>query len=237
MILKQSKDSIYREQYNNFYKKGGCVEFVVFEHFEAKDTYTQHLEVAKNVLIQNCTNWERDFENLDILDEKVLEKVYPAYFDLEILQPSGRPITLEEFFGPYFDFNKNKVLLRGVQQFLNSVFEYDKPEKIEYHINDHELRESKGYGSMEYISCGFCDAFLDPPHSLTIGKTIKERGQYFMDFIELFFSDLHQLEMYSWSTDSSDYFEMGKEWWGSFFWTVYNPVKNIYIGIIASTTD
>ncbi|WP_282628374.1 hypothetical protein [Empedobacter sedimenti] len=237
MILKQTKDSIYKEQYNDFYKKGGCVEFVVFENFEVADAYTKHLEVAKNVLIQNCTDWEKDFINLDAEDEKSLEKIYPSYFDLAILKPSGKQISVTEFFGPYYDFQKNKVLLRGVQHFLNSVFVYDDPEGMGYHINDQELRKTRGYQSSEYISCGFCDAFLDPPHSLGIGKTIKERGQYFMDFIESFFLDIHQLEIYSWSVDSSDYFEMGKEWWGSFFWTVYNPVKNIYIGIIASTTD
>jgi len=53
----------------------------------------------------------------------------------------------------------------------------------------------------------------------------------------LLFTDISQIEVYKWSTDSSNYFDEGKDWWGSFFWTVYNPCRDWYIGIIASTTD
>lgn len=237
MILQQATDSIFNEKKGDFYKKGGCVEFVIFENFQGKDSYFKHLEVAKNTLMQNCTDWEKDFENSNRDDENCLELIYPNYFDLEILKPSGIKITLQEFLGPYYDLKMNKVILRGQKTYLNTLFHYDELEKIENHINYKELIEKFPYSNKNYISFGFCDAFLDPPHSLDIGKNIKQRGQYFIDFITYFFSELDLIEIYKWSTDCSDYFEMGKEWWGSFFWTVYNPVKNIYIGIIASTTD
>ncbi|WP_343784001.1 hypothetical protein [Wandonia haliotis] len=40
-----------------------------------------------------------------------------------------------------------------------------------------------------------------------------------------------------WSTNCSPFFNAGKEWWGTFFWTIYNPEKNWYIGICGSETD
>lgn len=237
MILQQSKDKTFKEKYDDLYKKGGCVEFVVFENFEGLDSYSKHLEIAKNVLIQNCSNWERDFENINPLDEIALDKIYPSYFDLEILKPSGKEISLQEFLGPFYDLKTDKVILNGVKRHLNGLFFYDKPEEKEYQLDFAAFKKSYPFSSEGFITFGFADSFLEPPHSLSIGKNIREKGLYFMDFITYFFSDLYQLEIYKWSIDCSDYFDMGKEWWGSFFWTVYNPIKKNYIGIIASTTD
>lgn len=70
-----------------------------------------------------------------------------------------------------------------------------------------------------------------------ITKSNFEKGNFFLDFCRLLFTDISQIEVYKWSTDSSNYFDEGKKWWGSFFWTVYNPCRYWYIGIIASTTD
>ena len=84
---------------------------------------------------------------------------------------------------------------------------------------------------------GFVYAFLDPPYSFMSGKTIFEKGNFFLDFCRLLFTDISQIEVCKWSTDSSNYFDEGKKGRGSFFWTVYNPCRYWYIGIIASTTD
>jgi len=45
------------------------------------------------------------------------------------------------------------------------------------------------------------------------------------------------LEVYEWTTDWSDYFDDGHEWWGSACWSVYDKTMNRYIVILASTTD
>jgi hypothetical protein len=62
-------------------------------------------------------------------------------------------------------------------------------------------------------------------------------GKFFLEFNEFLFDNINKLIIYSWQTNCSNYFDAGKEWWGSFFWTVYNPTKKWYIGIAASTTD
>ncbi|OSZ78942.1 hypothetical protein CAP35_12045 [Chitinophagaceae bacterium IBVUCB1] len=43
--------------------------------------------------------------------------------------------------------------------------------------------------------------------------------------------------IYKWSDDWSNYFDVGKEWWGTFFWTLYDKTTNHITVIAASTTD
>lgn len=69
------------------------------------------------------------------------------------------------------------------------------------------------------------------------GKTLKEKGEYILNSLYLLFDDLNEIVIYKWGVDCNPYFDAGKEWWGAYFWTVYNPHKNIYIAIVASTTD
>jgi hypothetical protein len=61
--------------------------------------------------------------------------------------------------------------------------------------------------------------------------------ELFQECWEKFFGDLETLEIYAWTTDCSNYFDAGKEWWGEFFWTVYSPTYDWYVGILASDTD
>ena len=45
------------------------------------------------------------------------------------------------------------------------------------------------------------------------------------------------LEVYEWTTDWSNYFEDGHEWWGTACWSIYDSRMNRYVVIMASTTD
>ena len=74
-------------------------------------------------------------------------------------------------------------------------------------------------------------AFLEPPYGTPYLKAD------FIRFNEILFPNRQALEVYRWNDDFSNYFDAGKEWWGAFFWTVYNPYWDRYIGIIASETD
>ena len=120
-----------------------------------------------------------------------------------------------------------RIILSG-GKLRNQYFYYDDKEVPEKEVTMAEEDREK---------IGFVYAFLDPPYSFMCGKTIFEKGNFFLDFCRLLFTDISQIEVYKWSTDSSNYFDAGKEWWGAFFWTVYNPYQDWYIGIIASTTD
>jgi hypothetical protein len=78
---------------------------------------------------------------------------------------------------------------------------------------------------------------LNPPYALKCGDTIYEQGKYFIDFCQFLFTDLNNICIFKWGTDCSNYFDDGKEWWGTHFWTIYNPEKDWFIGVLASTTD
>ena len=53
----------------------------------------------------------------------------------------------------------------------------------------------------------------------------------------LFPEGTDELEVYEWTTDWSDYFDDGREWWGTACWSVYDKHLNRYIVIMAATTD
>lgn len=82
------------------------------------------------------------------------------------------------------------------------------------------------------VSVPYWYAFLRTPHP---------NGYTVDDFIKvnevLFPEGTTDLEIYEWTTDWSDYFNDGHEWWGASCWSVYDRLLNRYIVILASTTD
>ena len=50
-------------------------------------------------------------------------------------------------------------------------------------------------------------------------------------------SNRDELEVFSWNNDFSDYFDDGKEWWGTGLWSIYDPALNRFVIIGASLTD
>lgn len=75
-------------------------------------------------------------------------------------------------------------------------------------------------------------AFLYPPH---------ENGYTGKDFVRvnasLFPNGTDALEVYRWTTDWSDYFDEGHEWWGTLCLTVYDQTLGRFAVITASATD
>lgn len=75
-------------------------------------------------------------------------------------------------------------------------------------------------------------AFLHPPH---------ENGYSDADFAKvnavLFPNGTDGLDVYEWTTDWSDYFDEGHEWWGALCLTVYDRSLNRFAVILASATD
>ena len=120
-----------------------------------------------------------------------------------------------------------RIILSG-RKLHNRYFYYDDKEVPEKAVamTEEDLKKET-----------FAYAFFQPPYCFMITKSNFEKGNFFLDFCRLLFTDISQIEVYKWSTDSSNYFDEGKDWWGSFFWTVYNPCRDWYIGIIASETD
>ena len=75
-------------------------------------------------------------------------------------------------------------------------------------------------------------AFLEPPHTPEYGLNDFHRVNSL-----LFPEGADELEIYEWTTDWSNYFDAGHEWWGTACWSIYDKRMNRYIVIMASTTD
>lgn len=211
----------------DYESNGGVVQISVFEILEnylgeMPTEYDVHLFAARQTLEKAIMNQHFTFTY--------------AQTDFTKLDSSGIRIDAEQFIGPYFDLGKNKPYIRGQlgNSTVNSYFYYDIEEKPENRAKDLYKQFLKKYPNS---GGGLIYTIMEPPYSLTLGKDIRKRGEYLLNFLEFFFSDLSKIVVYAWDIDCSPIFDAGKEWWGSYFWTVYNPTKQWYIGIIASATD
>ncbi len=75
-------------------------------------------------------------------------------------------------------------------------------------------------------------AFLYPPHGSGYTDADFERVN-----AALFPNGTDGLEVYEWTTDWSDYFDDGHEWWGALCLTVYDKGLDRFAVILASATD
>ena len=53
----------------------------------------------------------------------------------------------------------------------------------------------------------------------------------------LFPAGTDELDIYEWTTDWSDYFDDGHEWYGACCWSVYDKTLNRYVVMLVSATD
>lgn len=74
-------------------------------------------------------------------------------------------------------------------------------------------------------------AFLEPPYGNNY--LVKD----FENINRTLFPFKDSIEVYRWNDDFSNYFEDGKEWWGTGCWSVYDKTTQIYTVIVASLTD
>ncbi|MCM1133127.1 MAG: hypothetical protein NC340_06610 [Ruminococcus flavefaciens] len=102
--------------------------------------------------------------------------------------------------------------------------EEDKMKCRRYSADEFFSTKSSKYGDLSYWH-----AFHEPPYSTpyTEADFKKINGMLFTDSIEI----------YLWNDDFSDYFDDGKEWWGTALWSVYDSKKNRFVVIGASLTD
>ncbi len=110
---------------------------------------------------------------------------------------------------------------------------------------------------IQKASNGLSYALLEVPYGLRYNEFIRQKARklgeikkskkinliqtkffnHFLEEIGLEITDETQLIIYEWSNDWSYYFDAGKEWWGTFFWTILKKEKREIIVICASTTD
>jgi len=145
----------------------------------------------------------------------------------------GRKIGLSAFLGGNFPFlceyhvppesGTKEAFLNGYAELL-ALTEVMKP-----HAGD--VRDVR-----EFDNRGYAYAFSDAPDGMDIPYAV--RAALFFSIADELFCGFHcPLTIFQWSTNCSNYFDAGHEWWGSFFWTVEPEGADYIVSIVASTTD
>ena len=104
-----------------------------------------------------------------------------------------------------------------------------------------DRRQRQLTGSHEMT--GYAYAFFDPPYNLydhgpARGYRAAQAADLFCALTDSLFGGFpDSLVIYEWSADCSNYFDDGREWWGTFFWTVEVPGSGRLVGVVASSTD
>ncbi|WBX76522.1 hypothetical protein PG911_18195 [Tenacibaculum ovolyticum] len=197
-------------------KIGGVIDFSFFE-------------LSKNIAELSTSNYQKHLKTAIQTTKNIGVEINNADLTLK-----GIKISIEEFLGPFFDTHEMKPLIKG-KTMLNNYFYYDQEEK-ESNITKIDVIIQSFIKKHKEIGNGFTYAFLEPPYGL-YEISPYEKGRLFLKTLTILFSNINTITIYKWNTDASPYFNAGKEWWGCYFYTVYNPKKDIYIGITASQTD
>ena len=224
------------EKYKAYEREGGVIDFRIFQlDTEQEDTpYQKHLAVAQQALILVAEEVNTRLDRIAAKSKINRKKLFTMDYDFGVLKDSGKEISVQDFMGWQYEEVSGRVKIRSYDLLNPKTKGYD---LFFYHNEKEVIENALTIDQEDKGQIGFVYAFLDPPYSFMCGKTIFEKGNFFLDFCRLLFTDISQIEVYKWSTDSSNYFDEGKKGRGSFFWTVYNPCRDWYIGIIASTTD
>jgi len=140
----------------------------------------------------------------------------------------GEPVEKEAFIGPYCDLQGRRLLMRGTaKNHPHDLFWFGDPETPRHRVPPPTRKHANG---------SFTDAYLDPPYGLS--GTPAERNAAFFDALDLLFDGLRgDCTIHRWSDAASNYFDDGREWWGTHFWTVHASGADRIVGVVASATD
>lgn len=137
-----------------------------------------------------------------------------------------------------------KVIERYIAYQLQAEIDYykDTPGEIEEEpfpwSMDIGRAKAERIDSVSFLQEGRTDsttyryAFLNTPHKTGYGE-----DDYDKINSVLFPGGAETLEVYEWTTDWSNYFDAGHEWWGAACWSIYDRSLDRYVVIMASTTD
>ena len=127
-----------------------------------------------------------------------------------------------------------KIIERDIEYQLKAEIDFykDKPEDIDEEPFPWSMDMGKAKAKCLNAVLPDWYAFWEAPHKTGYGKD---------DFMKmnsiLFPKGVEMLDVYEWTTDWSNYFDAGHEWWGTACFSVYDRNMDRYVVMMASTTD
>ena len=191
---------------------GGVLSFFLYQENTKLSVFENHRVAALQGLTQVCS-----FYDFGISEELLL----------------GKKVDFVDFVGSFYDLKEKKLIVKGKSDsFLNDYFWFDEKEESK----DTELRVRDFFQSSKSDGLSMSEAFIDPPYGL--GGSRLEIGNSFNAIVSSLFDEFSMPDnIYEWSNNCSEYFESGKEWWGTSFYTYFVKNKSCIVVVLASATD
>ncbi len=103
---------------------------------------------------------------------------------------------------------------------------------MKYNIEDF-FYDNDTWGNSNFSYMTYWRAFSEPPYNIPYSK------QDFRKINSLLFpiQFRNDLEIYCWNDEFSNYFDDGKDWWGTTLWSVYGKWTKRFVIVGASLSD
>lgn len=209
------------------------------------DSFYELIKIYDRSVVEYCLIAdEKPYKNLNSHKEavlfgitKVIDRViaYINKYSNETEQENSKGI-----FPWKHDIEKASAKLIDANDFLfvPELLNIDKSRNNVYNCD----YENKNTGE----SIPYWYAFLEPPYGAFFvhrkNGEFEFRRNYNPDDLKkinksLFPNGISCLEVYEWTTNWSNYFDAGHEWWGASCWSIYDKSLNRYVVIFVSSTD
>ncbi len=192
---------------------GGVLEFVLVDALNTDDPHRQTMEATIEEIRHRHESWiaDRLAEHPELRRDRFLR------IDAAPAGATDTPVSLSQFLGRCWDAEE-KCLRSAWSPGANGT------------------RSKSAAPDGDSLTDGYAEAFLEPPYGLQVGLDRADR--WFGAINDALLGGLSDdLEIRSWSTDWSNWFDAGHEWWGVHLWTVRPTARPWMVGIAASTTD
>ena len=173
------------EKYKAYEREGGMIDFRIFQlDTEQDDTpYQKHLAVAQQTLISVAEEVNTRLDRIAAKSKINRKKLFTMDYDFGVLKDSGKEISVQDFMGWQYEEVSGRIILSG-EKLHNRYFYYDDKEVPEKAVamTEEDLKKET-----------FAYAFFQPPYSFMITKSNFEKGNFFLDFCRLLFTDISQI--------------------------------------------
>lgn len=193
---------------------GGVVEYVLVDALDAGDAQSV---TAAAAMAEIERRWGRFVEGRiaqypDLRRERFLR------IQTDFSRATRRVISTTEFIGRGYDHARGR---------LETTWEQGKDGSL--------LGKAQAPGR-PFLTDAYAEAFADPPYP--IRADVEKCSTWFNAINRDLLGELSdELEIVSWSTHWSSWFQDGCEWWGAFFWTIRPVQRPWMVAIAASATD
>ena len=200
-------------------REGACVDFAFLKRPPGRESdYELHKAAAERSMTLFAERNDCYFKGFVDLGIPRGLKAKELVAELRFLER----IRAGDHFSTHMTPEQMKGELVSVPEFLGEGYDLE---------SKYFDRDALGFKGPENVNAGLVYAFCLPPH----GGPSVELLERVLDRIFNWFSG--GATIYRWNDAWSNYFDAGKEWWGTFFWTVHLHANDIIVGVGASTTD